>query len=434
MVQFGIGDDTFYPPKWEIPTKVYRDSNGKFTSKQTTDVVYPIVNGNIKDLNAFLYFLKLIYKSAFKKKSMMNLDFKDIQSTTIPMILLSHYSWSSSEHELITQYVFETIRLGYLMILPVSLSTSYAFGSIQNCLIIDIGAQSTDIMPIVDYSPLNCLSCTLNMGGNAINEKLSQLLPHIDQTDIEYLKCSPIFEVLSQDAKARSKFNFDELPDENEGSLDIAAIVTSTRSTRELLEEREREKNKVLVDNNQLESNVFFNKDGNPIVVGKQRFQGCESLIKEISRLCGLVLSQIGDPLKLKSIWENVLIIGSTSSIKGFKEALLVQLCEDHLKLEPEAEKHQREHNAMQQFPKQKKSKYMHMIGSIEYSQVPNSIKIPKFPEYFPEWKKYGYGEAPFLGAQIVSKQVFGHGNESFYITRDKYDEKGPSIIWDVSF
>lgn len=83
---------------------------------------------------------------------------------------------------------------------------------------------------------------------------------------------------------------------------------------------------------------------------------------------------------------------------------------------------------------KKNRNKFMDssFVPNIEYNQVPNSIKLAKYPEYFPNWKKHGYAEIPFLGAQIVAKQIFTHSRDVLYVTREKYEEVGPSCIWDI--
>lgn len=364
-----------------------------------------------------------------------------VLACNIPMLILTHYSWSQHQIELIIQFVFEKMKLDNLMILPTSLATSYAYGSLQNCAVIDIGVDHTDIIPIVDYTPLDYVVMSTDVGGASINSRLASLLPGWTAEQIEDLKCSPIFEVLSRHAKDQLRFNFDEDEGsmEDEGTLDVAAIVTSNRDTIEILEEREKNKNKEQLSNSRLEINTFIDRSGNEISVGKQRFQGCENLIKSISTACGLVLSHVQESTKSRSVWENILITGGTSTIAGFKEALITQLCKDHLIIEPDVERQQREGNYIAAVQKQKKNKYMSStiangLLSLEYVQNPTIIKTPKFPEYFTEWKKRGCSDVVFLGAQIVSKQVFGHSNDSFYMTRKKYDESGPSGIWDVCF
>ena len=117
---------------------------------------------------------------------------------------------------------------------------------------------------------------------------------------------------------------------------------------------------------------------------------------------------------------------------------MLAKLLKDHLVVEPEDERVKREEDAKVKLAsKQKKiGKFgtIPVLNQVEYVQVPTSISTPKFPEYFPEWKKIGFADITFLGAQILTKQVFGHLNNSFYVTREKYDELGPEAIWEVSF
>lgn len=398
--------------------------------------VRPIRDGKIVNLDAFLSFIKLIYKSILNEKSRAgsNADVFDSELSNIPMLLISNSSWSQFQQERITQFIFEELQINNFMFLPSALATSYALGSLQNCVVIDIGSQSTEVIPILDYAQLTYLITRIPSGGDCINEQLKKLLPQWTEEQVEDLKKSAIFEVLSEDAKQNSAFDFQA--DDEEGNLDIAALVTSDRDTREILEEREREKEKNNVRNSELENNTFVDRTGKTIIVGKQRFQGCELLITRISIAVGQALSQIDDLHKLRAIWENILVVGGTTSIIGFKEALLNRLCEDHLIQEPAGEKQAREEEMLSQMSNKKKTKISGapFLSSIDYVQAPTVIKLAKYPEYFPEWKKHGYAEIPFLGAQIVTKQVFGHSNENFYVTREKYEKKGPAAIWDVAF
>lgn len=435
MVQFGIGEDTLQPPSISIPTKVYRDANGNFTSSVTDVVICPIVKGSIVDIDAFQYFLKLIYKSVLKQESDDSPIAWDTALSNIPFLLISHYSWTQFQQELLCRTAFEAMKLKHFVILPSSLANSFAYGSLQNCLIIDIGKFHTDVVPIMDYTPLTCFIRQITSGGNSINKNLQRALPNLTESQIEDLKRSDIYEILSQDIM--DQYAIDNEDDE-EGTLDVATIVTSGRDTREILEERERNKNKEKLDNSKLETNDFFDTDGNRITVSRQRFTGYEDLLKDVSKAVGQAMSQIDDITKLKAMWENVIIVGGTSHIKGFREALLSQLLKDHIVSEPEEELYKREVDAAAKLDsKQKKIGKVStapILNQIEYVQPPTTIMTPKFPEYFSEWKKIGFADITFLGAQILTKQVFGHSNNSFYVTREKYDELGPEAIWEVSF
>lgn len=430
------------PPDIEIPTVVYKSysADGKVSyhsqPSESREEIRPIENGSITDLSAFLGFLRLVYVSILHDTSTRRPDAFEGELSNIPLLLMGHHSWSQFESESITQFVFESLQIKNALLLPVSLASSYAMGSLQNCCVIDIGTNHTDVIPIIDYTPLDAYTSKISYGGQLINDQLSKLLPDLTADQIEDLKKSPIFEVLTEDAKKLSAFDFQENSETDEGALDVAAIVTSGRDTREILEERERQKTEKNVPNAQLESNTFTDRHGNTITVGKSRFQGCDQLIKKISSRVGKALDQIDDIVKLRGIWENIIVIGGTSAIHGFKEALLAQLMVDYLKVEPEDERLKREQEAMGALPAKRKNKFMGtgFISNLEYVQAPSVIKLAKYPEYFPEWKKHGYSKIAFLGAQIVSKQIFTHSKDTFYMTKEKYDARGPAGLWEVMF
>lgn len=443
LIQFGLNEETFLAPSIEIPTVIYRKKNTsgsyiygpkeQFDGSDDVEEVRPISNGSIVDLEGFLQFLKLFYVSLLSERYSLYTSAFDGELANIPVLMVTHHTWSQSQMEFITQYIFEKLEINNLLLLPLALAATFAMVSLQNSLVIDIGAEHTDIIPVLDYAPMTHLISTINIGGDSINEKLKEKLPQLSDSQIDALKKSAIFEVLSEDAKnLLQDINGDEM---DEGALDVAAIVTSGRDTREVLEERERRKKQDNVKNAELDTNSFWDDDGNEITVGRQRFQGTEILIEKISNRVGQVLARVHDVNKARHIWDNIILVGGTTSIVGFREALLAQLYKDHLIMEPEEERLGREEAARASLPNKKRNKFMdNTLPTTEYTQVPTSIKYAKYPEYFPEWKKHGYAEVPFLGAQIVCKQVFTHPKDTFYITRERYKEKGPSSIWDIVF
>ncbi|GCE97415.1 Actin-like protein arp9 [Zygosaccharomyces mellis] len=443
IVQFGLHDDVFLVPDMEFPTRVFKTINSdgfpvySSSATETSQEIHPIKNGSIVDLEAFLFFLRLIYVSIiFKRSDLKGPDSFEAELSNIPVFIVTHHSWSQFQLESIVQFLFEVLRVNGTMLLSTALSSTYAMGSLQNCCLIDIGTTHTDIVPVVDYAAITPLTSTIPYGGNTINENLARILPELSEKTIENLKKSSIFEVLSDDAKKSSAFTFHENPEEDEGALDVAAIVTSGRDTREILEERERQKKENNITNARMEKNSFIDDEGNTVTVGKQRFQGCDELISKISDRVGKVLDQIDDVVKLRAIWENIIIVGGTSSIQGFKDVLLGRLMKDHLVVEPEEEKSKREQDAMESLTAKQKNKFMGSgsISNMEYVQAATVIKAARYPEYFPEWKKYGYAKIPFLGAQVISKQIFAHSKDTFYLSREVYDLMGPSSLWDVFF
>lgn len=455
LVQFGLNDESFTIPEYEIPTKIYRsiDNDQLYYSNEIDNTVeiFPLQRGSIVDLDAFVHYIKLIYQSiiATVKQNVLNanaanseLNLLEPDLTNIPVLLITHYTWNRLQMEKLTQFCFENANILNLLLLQSSLATTYAFTSQPNAIIVDIDYAHTDIVPIIEYVPLNYLNSTLKIGSNFIIDTLQKLLPDWDRVDIELLTKSNIFEVVNDAMKLLHNItNNDPLDTEpDDGALNVLDIVTSGRDTREILEERERMKNEKIknVPNIDREFNTFVNSKGVETKIGKERFQGCDALIEKISKRIGLVMSQIPDITHARLAWDNVIVIGPASSITGIKEALLAQLIKDHLIAEPDTERAVREREIMDSLPayKRNKNKFMDTsnASTVEYSQVPTMIKLTKYPDYFPNWKKNGFAEITFLGAQIVSKQVFTHTRETLYITKERYDEMGPSCIWEMDF
>lgn len=458
LVQFGL-HDTFEVPDIEIPTVIYKDNtNNKYYPRggENRVEIRPIEKGNIINLEAFLNFLRLIYASCLENRKSENPSGFEYSVNNIPLLLISNYKWSQDVMESINHFVFEHLKMNGLMIIPSALCACYSMVSLQNCCIIDIGYEHTDIIPIVDYSVIQHLSSSINYGGNYINKILSKKLPQLNELQIEDLKKSKIFEVLSDADKSTSAFDFSASgngDEDNNDNFDIATIINSNKDTREFLSENEKKKKQgeKILPNSQLEYNTFIDSNQDEIKIGKQRFQGCDELINKISNRLGHVLRQIEDINKTNSVWENIIVIGNTSMINGFKEALINKLIEDHLIVEPVMEKSAREqanyeanvsnnndnqsnNNSIGNNKKRNKFFGAPFLPGLEYLQGCNNIKLSKYPEYFPEWKKQGYGDISFLGGQIVSKQIFTHSKDTFYITRAKYENLGPGSVWSVEF
>ncbi|ODV93675.1 hypothetical protein PACTADRAFT_51442 [Pachysolen tannophilus NRRL Y-2460] len=456
LFSFGLNQESLALPHYKIPTKVYlksKDVPEEFTSKSEDEslAVYPIIKGEIVNVNALNYLLKIILKSIHK--------ISYIIPSNVALTLIGSNRWSKLDIEYITHYAFESLQIGNFTILPLSLCANFSFGSIPNSLVIDVGHEKTEITPIIDYQVMRHLSVTVNKGSQSINKNLSELLPELTLDQIESLKLSPIYEILSEEDAKNSFFGLagiesdDKKSAEDDGILDVAAIVTSDRNTRDLLEEKS--KNKVKIEeeeetkpNSELEKNTFIDNNGNEITIGKERFQGHNELLSSISFNVQLCVEQISDLRKRQECFDNVILVGATTKINGFKDSLLVTLLRDHLIAIKGHYQAQQATNAEAAFRNDGNSAANSMnkmlVGSNNETfnsyQVPKSIKYCKFPDYFPEWKKAGnFEDVSFLGGQILSKQIFGtgHGNnngETLYLNKESYLESGPLGIWDVSF
>lgn len=417
------------PASIQIPTKVYRHpqhpEENYFSSKgEESDAIYPLQNGRIVDLPAFLYLIKLVYKSAAKKA-------QSISNPALLLVVSGNYTRLQTEE--ITRYVFESIGAPGFYVLSNALAAAFAYAS-QDALVIDIGKDKTEITPVLDFSPVSAAQSILTIGGNNINENLQKLLPDLSQSQIETLKLSPIYEILTADEHKNSWFalNPSNEPDKDEGIVDVAAIVTSGR-TREILEEREKEKQgepkKEEPPNMDREFNTFVDDDGKVIEVGKQRFYGSEELIDRICTAVGQSTKKIDMVNKRQDLWDNIIIIGNGSRVKGLKEALLTSLQERFLVSRASSYPDSSGFNSSYNSPT---PSALYTASNQGHGQSPSSMKVLKMSEYFPEWKGVGWEDASFLGAEIAAKQVFGGSADNACVTRREYNEIGPSSIWDI--
>lgn len=372
------------------------------------------------------------------------------------ILLLTSERWSRLQTEGITQYVFETLRIPAFATLSTALSAAFAYAA-EDALVIDIGKDKTEITPIVEYGAVTISQRTINVGSSSINKTLAAALPDLTPTQIELLKKSDIFEVLSEDAAKNSWFGTNTSGDgpdskEDDGVVDVAAIVTSGR-TREILAQREKEKEKEKEKgaqagekqeekaNEDREFNTFVDDEGKTIQVGKERFQGTTELVEKITLGVGEVLKHLDESNSRQKCWDNVIIIGRGSSVKGLKEAILYSLQTRYVISRPTmgSELPSMFNTSGYNTPTGgagTPSSYLqqqpHIRGGQGHGQVPVQIKVAKTLDYFPEWKSYGWEEASFLGAQIAAKQIFGGSVEGTYVSRSDYNEVGPAAIWDI--
>lgn len=307
---------------------------------------------------------------------------------------------------------------------------------------------------MVEYAPVNLSQRTIKCGSSSINKALTKVLPQLSTNQIESLKKSNIFEVLSEDAAKISWFgintsnNILDPSKEDDGVVDVAAIVTSGR-TREILAQREKEKEKnahgeVTEEekaNEDREYNTFIDDDGVAVQVGKERFQGTAELVERVTLGVGEVLKHMDEANSRQECWDNIIIVGRGSSIKGLKEAILYSLQSRYVI--------SRQTMGSELPSMFNTSGYNTPTGTVTpsylqsqqqlqlrrgqgHGQVPVQIKAAKTLEYFPEWKNYGWEEASFLGALIAAKQIFSGSVEGTYVSRSDYNEMGPAAIWDI--
>lgn len=399
QVQLGLGE-TLLPAAHEIESVVYRDASTNKLSMQPRDGFEPVrflSSGSIVDEQAFFYFLKMVYQAL-----------KPIDDLPPALFIAISLEYSRRQLERLAQYVFEEIHTPALALMYLGVCTSYAFLT-PDCLVIDIGQMKTEISAVQQFDINRQASRTVPVGGDSINRALAKSLPQLSANQIEDLKKSSIFEVLG------SQHEIPTLLDEEDGVVDIAAIVSSG-NTREILDMRERVKSgeqptdinadKVL--------NTFVDRDGNTLEIGSERFSGFELLVSSIVDAVADILHELS-PREQERCFENVIVTGRGSFPQGLADKVVSELERRYVvkAITPQG-----------------------VISSLEEndsaSQAPTQLTLGKLPEHFPEWKNRHWQDYTFLGSQICAKQVFTTGIEGVFVSRQDYNEIGPTCIGDI--
>ncbi|KAL8949586.1 MAG: hypothetical protein Q9222_004322 [Ikaeria aurantiellina] len=223
------------------------------------------------------------------------------------------------------------------------------------------------------------------------------------------------------------------------------------------------------------------------VEVGVERFQAATGgILDQTADAIHRCILSVPETGKRGELWDNLIIVGNGSKVRGFKEALVAKLNskylispssatiftselpsnfttpvatgantpqpQSHLSnshhgpgvnplllaattasnpggLAPPGQHHQLQaHLQMQQYQQQNHQPLHQHSG---HGQTPTSIKLTKMPEYFPEWKDAGTEEAAFLGAQVASKVVFvvDQGLSKGFMSRTEYNDLGPQGI-----
>ncbi|KAL6914065.1 hypothetical protein FSST1_011825 [Fusarium sambucinum] len=293
MAQLGCSELT--PPARRMPTRMFKEGdqwapyhkmkrttivNGVEEDEWLEDVdedegaVYPIQAGRIVNMSALLAFLDHVH---------------GLLTTTYhntPIMLMASPQWTRPDCETIARYVFENTRTPALCIIHSGIATQYGL-KWPNMTVVDIGYEKVDVTAIHDGRVVNHMGVSATeadeeiSGGEVFTRSLAKLLQDKDfnRDMAEQLKKSNICEVLPYNptedklmelpkentsgvpvgqsaatADATTKAPEAPKPTENgdeegngnaedDGVLDVAAIVTSGQ-TKEFLAKKEKEKEK----------------------------------------------------------------------------------------------------------------------------------------------------------------------------------------------
>ncbi|OAP60455.1 hypothetical protein AYL99_05457 [Fonsecaea erecta] len=368
----------------------------------TEGAVYPIKEGHIENWSCFFALLSHIY-------NMISPPFH------MPVLFVAQPCWSERDHEMITQYVFENWKIPAFCLMDSALTACYAYG-VPTALVLDVGHEKCDVSAVTEFQ-VNEIGRGIALsgcGGRAMTLRLQQVLESqgFDEDMAEQLKKSPICEILPAGTPyPKSNSNSTAVPapnpaaaastgaldsgmnakdgeglrpgqaprgpgtgtvvgeegpngdeEENEGVLDVAAIVARDNAA-EVLAKREREKaekaaakkagaaeaaRQVRLRNSERERASFTyvdfipveeSVDGGPplsrkrkreIEVGVERFMAatpppgaCEGIIDIIAEAIHHTILSVPDVPQRATLWDNMIILGNGSRIRGFTSHLL---------------------------------------------------------------------------------------------------------------
>jgi actin-related protein 9 len=341
--------------------------------------VYPIQGGRIVDWPCFFALLTHIYNA-------LSPPFHT------PILLVAQPVWSLRDREAITQFVFEKFKVPAFSLMDAASATLYGYGA-QNALIVDVGKSKVDVTAVTDFM-VNDYGRGIALegcGGDAMTDRLVELLGPRGFTRemCEQLKRSNIAEILAPGtpipgaaATAHQGMNpaaaastggqrgNDSVPrgpgegtqtgtdnngGEEDGFLDVAAIVSG--NTTEYLAKMEKEKSnkKGVADpkqknapNHQKEKATFQFEDFVPldddkapssssrryirhtreIEVGAERFLLATPLQNTGNRMTNGILEDIAtqiyqtihavqDATKHSELWDSLIIVGCGSRVRG---------------------------------------------------------------------------------------------------------------------
>ncbi|KAK9490497.1 actin-domain-containing protein [Lipomyces doorenjongii] len=430
-VQYGL-PESLTPAQRAVPTRVYKVANddGKTSFSlegAESDVIYPIRKGIIQDMDALLYLIESLYRTTTNA---------DTNSPFAPILLTCNSEWQPKQIEDIITHMFKKVHVPAVTIIPESLAALYAY-ALQIACVVNVGEEKTEITPIIDFNIVESAQAVVEIGGKDINRALQSLLPTLQTYQIEDLKRSPIYEVLND--KSMSFFGEPSAPAtssvEDEGIVDVAAIVANGNA-REILAQREQKKSSKQVElkNSEMPRNSFIDSKGQKVEVGTERFKGTEDIIERLSHEIGNVIGKLDDIARRGDCWENIIIVGGPTVIKGFVDAMLLSLQEHFLitRGTTYSELPSGLNTPGYGTPPTTPAVYGQTLG---HGQVPTMIKIAKMAEYFIGWKGHTWEDAPFLGSQIAAKQIFTPGIASIdgaYISREDFAERGAREIWNL--
>ena len=165
-----------------------QDDDPKFEEDPTSEegAVYPLRDGRIVDWSCFFALLTHIYNT-------IGPPFHT------PILVISQPAWTAQDHESLTQFIFEKFKTPAFCLMVSALAVCYAYAT-PTATVVDVGFGKCDITAVNEFlvSDLGRGSALPGCGGEAMTQRLHHLLGEKGFTSdvCEQLKKSSICEIL----------------------------------------------------------------------------------------------------------------------------------------------------------------------------------------------------------------------------------------------
>ena len=165
-----------------------QDDDPKFEEDPTSEegAIYPLRDGRIVNWSCFFALLTHIYNT-------MGPPFHT------PILVISQPVWTAQDHESLTQFIFEKFKTPAFCLMDSALAVCYAYAT-ATAAVVDVGYTKCDVTAVNDFlvSDLGRGSALPGCGGEAMTQRLYDLLGGKGFTNdvCEQLKKSPICEIL----------------------------------------------------------------------------------------------------------------------------------------------------------------------------------------------------------------------------------------------
>ncbi|RKO89176.1 hypothetical protein BDK51DRAFT_25420 [Blyttiomyces helicus] len=322
------------------------------------DAIRPVKEGIVVDWPAL---------TAFWKHLLITLGMRRARNTSAVLLSLP-ITWSRTDSERAAQILFEEFNVPCVYVVDQPLAVSCGCNC-TTALVVDIGHETTDIVPIVDSTIIRHATFTLPLGGRDVDRILARSLAN-DEEFVTALGKAPDV----NDARAVKEA----------GGVDASA--------RGGLDGQPVGKLNIEIDGKKLSIDLSHSACIDVLVEPDAFGVNVLSIPAAIS----LAVTSAVEAERRQSLWENIILTGGSGQLKGLRQRL--------------------EHE-MAPF-----------IAATETSNEyqPKEIKWRDIPEYITELKSRPQ-DAGFIGASILAK-VCGVKMRLTFGT--DYNEMGPAAVY----